>query len=38
MHDIESKTDIEILIDKFYEKVLTDPIIGFIFTDIVALS
>ena len=36
--DIQTESDIEILIDKFYEKVIVDPVIGFIFTDIVELS
>lgn len=33
--DIESKGDIQILVDAFYEKVKIDDIIGYIFTDIV---
>jgi hemoglobin len=36
--DIQTESDIEILINKFYEKVIVDPVIGFIFTDIVELS
>jgi hemoglobin len=38
MHDIQSETDIKELIDKFYIKVIADPFIGHIFTDIVSLS
>lgn len=34
LRDIESRKDIEVLIAKFYEKMLDDIIIGFIFTDI----
>jgi hemoglobin len=36
--DIISETDIKILVDKFYEKVVADPVIGFIFNDIIKLS
>jgi len=32
--DIESRSDIELLVKSFYEKVKTDPVIGSIFTDI----
>ncbi len=32
--DIENRADIEILVNHFYEKIKTDPIIGYIFTDI----
>ncbi len=32
--DIESRADIETLVNHFYEKIKTDPIIGYIFTDI----
>lgn len=31
--DIETITDIKVLIDHFYERVVTDPMIGYIFTD-----
>lgn len=37
-HDIESEHDIKLLIDCFYKKVVIDPVIGFIFTDVVVLS
>ena len=32
--DIENRKDIETLVNHFYEKVKSDPIIGYIFTDI----
>ncbi len=38
MKDIEKRTDIVLLIDEFYKKVLVDESIGFIFKDIVALN
>ena len=38
MKDIETRADIEELISKFYEKMLKDPIIGFIFTDIAKID
>lgn len=38
MRDITTGADIELLVDSFYKKVITDPTIGFIFTDVVALS
>ena len=31
--DIETVSDIKVLVDQFYEKVVTDPMIGYIFTD-----
>ncbi|MBI2269269.1 MAG: group III truncated hemoglobin [Bacteroidetes bacterium] len=37
-HDISTEADIKLLIDSFYKKVIADPTIGFIFTNIVALS
>ncbi len=36
--DITSEEDIKLLIDSFYTKVVVDPVIGFIFTDVVKLS
>lgn len=36
--DIESKKDIELLVDTFYEKVKADKTIGYIFTDIVKVN
>ena len=38
MKDIENRADIELLIGKFYEKMLKDQIIGFIFTDIAKID
>ena len=38
LKDIENREDIEILIAKFYEKMLDDIIIGFIFTDIAKVN
>lgn len=36
--DIETEADVQLLVDSFYQKVLTDPLIGFLFTEVVALS
>lgn len=36
--DITSEADVQLLVDSFYQKVLADPIIGFLFTEVVALS
>ena len=38
MNDIQTREDIEQLIDKFYEKMLKDIVIGFIFTDIAKVN
>lgn len=38
MRDIETRNDIEKLMHSFYEKALTDDVIGFIFTDIARLN
>ncbi len=38
MGDIETREDIELLIDEFYDKMLADIIIGFIFTDIAKIN
>ena len=35
--DISNRKDIETLIQLFYEKVMLDPVIGFIFTEVVAI-
>jgi hemoglobin len=32
--DIQSKKDIELLVDTFYRKVKADPVIGYIFNDV----
>ena len=37
-NDISSRADIEILIRSFYEKVKTDPVIGYIFTEVVKMD
>lgn len=36
--DIESRSDIELLVKSFYEKVKIDPVIGSIFTDIARVN
>jgi hemoglobin len=36
--DIESKKDIELLVDTFYSKVQADDLIGYIFTDIAKVN
>ena len=36
--DIASRKDIETLISTFYERVKPDPVIGFIFTDVVKMN
>jgi hemoglobin len=38
MEDIESRADIILLVNTFYTKVKSNPVIGFIFTDIAALD
>ena len=38
MIDISTRTHVEMLVDEFYKKVIADPVIGFIFTDVVKLS
>ena len=38
MKDIENEEDIKNLVDRFYEKVIDDPEIGFIFTSVAAVS
>ena len=38
MKDISSRKDIETLVDRFYEKVLEDNVIGIYFTEIVKLD
>jgi hemoglobin len=37
-HDIETRDDVERLVRAFYTKALTDPFIGFIFTDVAQLD
>jgi len=36
--DIRTREDIELLINQFYEKVKSDPVIGYIFTDVVKVN
>lgn len=36
--DIENRADIELLVNKFYQKVVSDDVIGFIFSDIVKMN
>lgn len=36
--DIENRVDVELLVKTFYEKVIPDPTIGYIFTDIAQLD
>lgn len=38
MKDIETKQDLEILIEKFYNKLLANPEINFIFTDVAKID
>lgn len=38
MQDITTEADIKTLVDRFYEKVVVNPVIGFIFTEIIVLS
>ncbi|MCW3039285.1 MAG: group hemoglobin [Solirubrobacterales bacterium] len=37
-HDIEDRADVEHLVRAFYGRALTDPVIGFIFTDVAHLD
>jgi hemoglobin len=36
--DISNRTDIELLVDAFYEKIKTDPKIGYLFTDVAQVN
>ncbi len=38
MRDIESRSDIEHLLQNFYSKALVDPVIGYFFTEVVPLQ
>ncbi|HEY3774018.1 MAG TPA: group III truncated hemoglobin [Solirubrobacteraceae bacterium] len=38
LHDIESREDCEALVRTFYGRAMTDPILGFIFTDVAHLD
>lgn len=37
-HDIQSESDVQVLVDNFYKQVVADPIIGFIFTDVASIA
>lgn len=37
-HDIDSRADCEVLVRAFYGRALTDPVIGFLFTDVAHLD
>ncbi len=37
-HDIETRSDCELLVRTFYGRALVDPIIGFLFTDVAKLD
>ena len=36
--ETENREDIEFLVDVFYEKVKRDPLIGYIFTDVMKVN
>ncbi|MGK4569359.1 group III truncated hemoglobin [Flavobacterium sp. 3HN19-14] len=38
MNDIENKEDLLFLVDEFYKKLLSDPTISYIFTDVVKIK
>lgn len=38
MRDIETEEDIKVLVDRFYDKVKKDDLIGYIFTDVVHVN
>lgn len=38
LHDVIDRADIEDIVQRFYETTLTDPIIGFIFTDVAKID
>lgn len=38
MKDITSREDVEILVNKFYDKVIKDDVIGFFFTDVAKIE
>ena len=38
MRDIETKSDINFLMNEFYDKVLSDKLIGYFFTDVIKLD
>jgi hemoglobin len=38
LHDITSRYDIEVLMNRFYQKALTDEVIGFYFIEVIQLN
>lgn len=38
MKEIENRKDIEFLVDEFYKQVVKDELIGFFFTEVIALN
>jgi hemoglobin len=38
LHDLQNRTDIETLINRFYDKVKVDPLIGFFFSEVVPVD
>ncbi|RNC92466.1 MAG: group III truncated hemoglobin [Allomuricauda sp.] len=38
MKEISGRLDIELLVDRFYEKVISDDVIGFFFNDVIRLD
>jgi len=38
MNDIQNQDDLYLLVDEFYKKLLTDPAISYIFTDVVKIK
>ena len=38
MEDIRQREDIELLVDRFYEQVIEDPVIGYFFAEVIKLD
>ena len=38
MNDIEERSDIMLLVNRFYEKLLVDEVVGYLFTDIARIN
>lgn len=36
--DIESREDVQLMVDRFYEKIKADKLVGFIFTDVMKVN
>ena len=36
--DITTRADIELVIEKFYDKLLVDELVGFLFTEVIQLN